>query len=163
MSDIEIDDDNELEPYVSIKVRREQKLRAKLDACSQQVQQKRPRGFVIEATDETTKGKKKKTLLDERAETLAKGGTVAPSKAEEAAREEHTILESIDQGFKPLMSVQELATGVTYTKSMTTGWRPPSHIRDMSEEERQAIRDKWHILVEGEDIPPPIKSFRDMR
>eukprot|EP00326_Haptolina_ericina_P003414 CAMPEP_0181206348 /NCGR_PEP_ID=MMETSP1096-20121128/20985_1 /TAXON_ID=156174 ORGANISM="Chrysochromulina ericina, Strain CCMP281" /NCGR_SAMPLE_ID=MMETSP1096 /ASSEMBLY_ACC=CAM_ASM_000453 /LENGTH=538 /DNA_ID=CAMNT_0023297237 /DNA_START=42 /DNA_END=1655 /DNA_ORIENTATION=- len=94
---------------------------------------------------------------------LASGGTVSLSKQEEAVNEEATILQSIDQGFKPLMSVQELATGVTYTESMATGWRPPAHVRNMSEEELQAIRDKWHILVEGEGIPPPIKSFKDMR
>jgi superfamily II DNA/RNA helicase len=27
----------------------------------------------------------------------------------------------------------------------------------------QAFRKKWHILVEGERIPPPIKNFKDMR
>ena len=33
----------------------------------------------------------------------------------------------------------------------------------MTEEEKQETRDKWHILCEGEDLPPPIKSFKDMR
>ena len=27
----------------------------------------------------------------------------------------------------------------------------------------QALRAKWHILVEGVDVPPPIKSFAEMR
>ena len=27
----------------------------------------------------------------------------------------------------------------------------------------QALRAKWHILVEGDDVPPPIKSFAEMR
>lgn len=25
------------------------------------------------------------------------------------------------------------------------------------------VRAKWHILTEGEDLPPPIKSFRAMK
>lgn len=27
----------------------------------------------------------------------------------------------------------------------------------------QALRAKWHILVDGTDVPPPIKSFTEMR
>lgn len=64
---------------------------------------------------------------------------------------------------RPLMSVAELAKGVVYTESISTGWTPPAHILAMSEEERQDVRNKWHILVEGEEMPPPVKSFRDMR
>ena len=30
-------------------------------------------------------------------------------------------------------------------------------------EEQEAIRKKWHIITEGEDIPPPIRKFQDMR
>ena len=33
----------------------------------------------------------------------------------------------------------------------------------MSELERIKLLKKYHILVEGENIPPPIKSFKDMR
>merc|ERR1719183_823883 len=93
-----------------------------------------------------------------------KRGLVAEtSREEESKQEEVNILSSIDQNYKPLMSVKELAKGVEYTQSMETGWWPPRHIRDMSEDEKQEVRDKWHILCEGEDLPPPIKSFKDMR
>ncbi|PPQ83829.1 hypothetical protein CVT24_012194, partial [Panaeolus cyanescens] len=40
---------------------------------------------------------------------------------------------------------------------------PPKYIRDKSEEQHQKLRDKYHILVEGEDIPPPIEHFTDMK
>ena len=157
------DDDDDEAVYVPIKQRRAQKLRAQLEAGSQnQAQQKRPRGLVTDTSDDASKPKKK-SLLDERAEMLATGASVPLSKEEEGAKEENEILASIDQGFKPLMSVQELATGVVYSEAMVTGWRPPRHIREMDEAARQEIRDKWHILVEGDDIPPPIKSFKDMR
>jgi ATP-dependent RNA helicase DDX41 len=33
----------------------------------------------------------------------------------------------------------------------------------MTEEERQAIRDEFHIKVQGEDIPPPVKRFKDLK
>ena len=25
------------------------------------------------------------------------------------------------------------------------------------------VRAQWHIIVEGDEIPPPIKNFKDMR
>jgi len=30
----------------------------------------------------------------------------------------------------------------------------------MSQEKIDDIRKNWHIIVEGEDVPPPIKSFK---
>lgn len=39
-------------------------------------------------------------------------------------------------------------------------WRPPHYIRGKSDEEHDAVRDKFHILVSGDDIPPPIPNFR---
>jgi ATP-dependent RNA helicase DDX41 len=33
----------------------------------------------------------------------------------------------------------------------------------MSDAERETIRHKFNILVEGEDVPAPIRSFTDMR
>ncbi|KAL1529301.1 hypothetical protein AB1Y20_000255 [Prymnesium parvum] len=160
MSDAENDEDDG-EVWVPIKQRRAQKLRAQLEGANQ-ILHKRPRGIVADTADDASKPKKK-SLLDERAEMLASGASVALSKEEEGLKEETEILASIDQGFKPLMSVQELATGVVYSEAMVTGWRPPRHIREMDEAQRQEIRDKWHILVEGEDLPSPIKSFKDMR
>lgn len=33
----------------------------------------------------------------------------------------------------------------------------------MSEEEQASIRKKFSILVDGDEVPPPIRSFADMR
>ncbi|KAJ3328798.1 hypothetical protein HDU76_009271 [Blyttiomyces sp. JEL0837] len=64
---------------------------------------------------------------------------------------------------KNLFSDYELAKGIVYTEPMTSTWTPPRYIRNMTEEERNEIRKNWHIIAEGEDIPPPIRSFEDMR
>ena len=61
------------------------------------------------------------------------------------------------------MTDQELAKGVVYTETIKTSWRPPRHVREMDEKACNSIREKWHIVVEGDDIPPPIKNFSDMR
>ncbi|CDY38671.1 BnaC02g23080D [Brassica napus] len=64
---------------------------------------------------------------------------------------------------KTLMSVRELAKGITYTEPLLTGWKPPLHVRKMSRKQMDLIRKQWHIIVSGEEIPPPIKNFKDMK
>ena len=38
-------------------------------------------------------------------------------------------------------------------------WSPPRFVLGRTEEQHDALRDKYHIIVEGEDIPPPIETF----
>ncbi|CAJ2657067.1 unnamed protein product [Trifolium pratense] len=64
---------------------------------------------------------------------------------------------------KTLKSVRELAKGITYTEPLPTGWKPPWHIRRMSKKDCDLIQKQWHIIVDGEEIPPPVKNFKDMR
>ncbi|KAI3898585.1 hypothetical protein MKW92_015890 [Papaver armeniacum] len=80
---------------------------------------------------------------------------------EQKVQEEKEMIEHISE-FKPLMSVQELAKGITYTESLGTGWKPRSHIRRMSLKDCDLIRKQFHILVDGDQIPPPIKKFNGM-
>ncbi len=79
---------------------------------------------------------------------------------------------------RKLASDMELAQGIQYTEPLKTryvenlpvlsrshidvidiSWRPPRYIRDRTADQDQKLRDKYHILVEGEDIPPPIEHF----
>ncbi|CAH9145869.1 unnamed protein product [Cuscuta epithymum] len=41
--------------------------------------------------------------------------------------------------------------------------KPPLGIRRMRKRAHDTIRKKWHIIVDGDDIPPPVKRFKDMR
>ena len=61
-----------------------------------------------------------------------------------------------------LQAASELAEGVKYKVSLPTGWRCPYKILKEGESEWEKIRKKWHILVEGTNCPPPIRSFTDM-
>ena len=38
-------------------------------------------------------------------------------------------------------------------------WVPPKYICERSEEQHRKLREKYHIIVDGEDIPPPIEHF----
>lgn len=81
------------------------------------------------------------------------------SEMDKQRQEEAKILHSI-QETRALMSVGELAKGVVYSESLKTGWRPPRYIREASQSKHERIRKKMHILTEGEDVPPPIKTFK---
>ncbi|KAK2996738.1 hypothetical protein RJ639_025815 [Escallonia herrerae] len=84
------------------------------------------------------------------------------SVTEKIVQQEKEMIEHVSDR-KPLMSVREIAAGITYSEPLPTGWKPPLPIRRMSEKACDAIRKQWHIIVEGEDIPPPVKNFKDMR
>lgn len=84
------------------------------------------------------------------------------TQTEQAIIQEKEMIEHLSDR-KTLMSVRELAKGITYTEPLKTGWKPPLPIRRMSTKACDAIRKQWHIIVDGDDIPPPIKNFKDMR
>ncbi|CAG9461121.1 unnamed protein product [Pedinophyceae sp. YPF-701] len=81
---------------------------------------------------------------------------------EKQAKEEQEILQHITTK-KALMGVKELASGVVYTQSIATGWKPPLRVRLRSEEHNAEIRRQLHINVEGDNVPPPIATFEEMR
>lgn len=46
---------------------------------------------------------------------------------------------------------------------MKTGWKAPGKVRRLSESQRQGVRDKFHIIVEGSNLPAPVAAFEDMK
>lgn len=75
------------------------------------------------------------------------------------AEQEAQLLAELERGQKKLAGVKELAEGKVWTESLKTTWRPPKFIRDLTETEHQALREEYHIIAEGDDIPPPISNF----
>jgi ATP-dependent RNA helicase DDX41 len=62
-----------------------------------------------------------------------------------------------------LQAASELAQGVIYKEPMATSWTAPRTVLAQGEAGFDLIRQKWHILVEGENLPPPIKTFKEMK
>ena len=88
------------------------------------------------------------------------------SEREELAKkeEENRILrEASKVQTNALQAASELAQGVTYTDSLPTSWTCPRYILEQGEEAWSKMRKNWHILVEGNDCPPPMKTFTDMK
>ncbi|KAI9032215.1 P-loop containing nucleoside triphosphate hydrolase protein [Hyaloraphidium curvatum] len=102
------------------------------------------------------------SLIDQAVELKKKEAEKPKSEVQKVIDEEKKILDA-HSARKALQSDRELAIGVQYTEPLPSSWTPPRALRTMPEAKRNKIRDEFHILVEGEDPPPPIKSFRDMR
>lgn len=110
--------------------------------------------------------KEGKTLLDE-AEELRKQLAGLDKKTLKQQKQQSSELlllkEAIQVQTNALQSNEEIAQGVRYVESLKTSWTPPHYIAQQNQEAHDAVRKKWHILIEGEDCPPPIKSFREMK
>lgn len=102
------------------------------------------------------------------------GPDAKKTEAEKTEEADAEILAAIASRRK-LASDLELAKGVQYTEPLKTSyveltvlhfvllnvcsWRPPKFVRDRPTEQHQKLREKYHIIVEGEDVPPPIENF----
>ncbi|XP_064630234.1 probable ATP-dependent RNA helicase DDX41 [Lineus longissimus] len=102
------------------------------------------------------------SLLDQHSELKKKAEARKETAREKQLKEEEKILESVAEK-TALMGVAELAKGIQYEDPIKTGWRPPRYILAMPESRHTKLRQKLQILVEGEELPPPLKSFKDMK
>lgn len=149
-----VEEEETYEEYVPVRKRRMME--------AQKILQRKGRGVVSATTDPNENGKTEaKPSLLVKASQLKKDAPEV-SATEQMVRQELEMLERVSER-KNLMSVRELAKGISYTEPMKTSWKPPSHIRNLTEKESDEIRKQWHILVEGDEIPAPIKNFKDMR
>ncbi|KAF8634391.1 hypothetical protein AX17_004204 [Amanita inopinata Kibby_2008] len=168
------DEDDSYEPYVSA-IRRRQERLAKLtswgprvDKVDEDVTKKEEfqehEDIQKEEEFRREKARKERTLLLEAQEVhLRKAAEDARKTEEEKAEEaDAEILEAI-RSRRKLASDMELAKGIQYTEPLKTNWRPPKYIRERTQEQHQRLREKYHILVDGEEIPPPIENFVDMK
>ncbi|KAJ8517434.1 hypothetical protein ONZ45_g5372 [Pleurotus djamor] len=167
------DQDDDYVPYVSVAQRRQEKL-AKLTSWSSTSGKHRSRKLSEERAEREDAEKeeerarelarKERTLLMEAQEVHSKKDMEDSKKSEsqKAEEAEAEILAAIASRRK-LASDLELAKGIQYTEPLKTSWRPPRYIRERTEEQHQKVRDKYHILVDGENIPPPIEHFQDMK
>ncbi|XP_068709926.1 probable ATP-dependent RNA helicase DDX41 isoform X1 [Montipora capricornis] len=169
----ELTDDEDYVPYVPLKERRRLELEKRekylkhntdVQPHAETVQPKKePTLEKVEKKEESSVGiKSNVSLLDQHTELKKIAEAEKETDYEKQLKEEEKILDSIAEK-KVLMAVGEIAKGIVYTDSIKTGWRPPRYFQSYPPEKFERLRKKWHILVEGEDIPPPIRSFKEMK
>eukprot|EP01083_Nonionella_stella_P088730 247491_1 len=97
--------------------------------------------------------------------TKLKQSMTAAERAQASQKEEEIriLKEASKVQTNALQAASELAQGVVYSKSLPTSWTCPRYILSQGEASWDKIRNNWHILVEGLDPPPPMKSFADMK
>ena len=137
--------DEEYVPYVPVKQRQLEKL--------QQYARKRK----VEVDEQPLEEHKEKSSLFDQMKEIKKARK-EPDHVKKK-KEEELILQAVTQN-KALMGVHELAQGVKYTVSIKTSWKPPDYIT-LSKIDK--IRRKYSIAVSGQDVPPSLKYFRDMK
>ncbi|PNF34709.1 ATP-dependent RNA helicase abstrakt [Cryptotermes secundus] len=156
-------------PYVPVKERKQQLM--KLGRLSQLKDECGQRGKSSSENEHDNEddedgqvwGRKSNiSLLDQHTELKKLAEAKKESAMERQLKEEEKILESVAEK-KALMGVAELAKGIQYEDPIKTSWKPPHYILAMSETRHNRVRKKLCILVEGEDVPPPIKSFAQMK
>uniref|UniRef100_T1IMH1 RNA helicase n=1 Tax=Strigamia maritima TaxID=126957 RepID=T1IMH1_STRMM len=156
------DNDENYIPYVSVKERRKN-----------QMNTLRSRQTKYEKTDKLLKTDENDGLLsfeprstislfDQHIDLKLKAEKIKENTREKQLKEEEKILESVTE-HTALMGVAELAKGIQYEISIKTGWRPPRAISTLPAKQHELLREKLHIIVEGEDIPPPIVTFQAMK
>eukprot|EP00039_Didymoeca_costata_P010653 m.144259 g.144259 ORF g.144259 m.144259 type:complete len:618 (-) comp14913_c0_seq2:1197-3050(-) len=159
--------------YVPLKDRRKQKfekvsvLRKAPSAVEKQRQEKeeqerRKREAVHKEGPESNKN-----LLEEHAKLRRQQELNPRNRIEEQLKEEEEIMRSI-RAAKALASVEELAKGIKYDTSLTTGWRPPRHVRERKKKVSDAIREEYNITLETLDGPtsenvPLCTRFEDLK
>ncbi|OAD07363.1 CCHC-type zinc finger transcription factor [Mucor lusitanicus CBS 277.49] len=154
-------EDDDYVPYIPIKQRRLEKLHKY--ATQRRVTEQPDNNADDDEDDVIVAGPKANiSLLDQTVQQ--KLANAVPEKTEEEKRlEEEKRIEEAQARHKALVSVQESAMGLKYTEPIKTSWTPPHYIRNLTEVDHQAVRDKYHILIEGEDPVPPIRHFQDMK
>ncbi|CDZ97032.1 p-loop containing nucleoside triphosphate hydrolase protein [Phaffia rhodozyma] len=111
------------------------------------------------------KARRERTLLDNAAEVKRRKMEADALKSQEQLRleEEEKLIKELAGQQRKLASNAELAQGVEYGNSLPATWRAPRYILTKTEEEHAKIREKYHLFVEGDDVPPPTPEFQDMK
>ncbi|XP_076437039.1 putative ATP-dependent RNA helicase DDX41 isoform X2 [Babylonia areolata] len=163
--------DDEFVPYVPVRKRKKmevQQLKKRIQKHMEEVarQEGDEDGVDMEEEEEEQHEelgpKALVSLLEQHTELKKKEEARKETAKEKMLKEEQKILESVTEN-KALKGVAELAHGIEYTDPVRTGWRPPRYILAQPADYHDKVRKKCNILVEGKNLPPPLRTFQEMR
>ena len=106
--------------------------------------------------------KNKPSLLDQHSKLQSVKKENEISEAAKQRDEERKLLEYVAEK-TALKAVQEIAKNILYTEPIKTTWTCPKWLLDKYPSYHEKVRQKLNIEVEGEDCPPPIKWFNQMK
>lgn len=162
-------------PYVPVKLRKQKQLDAIarkkeqkfLEENREAIEEEKRAEELLALEREAKLGVSREvSLLDQSEEIRKREANISAKelKLRQQQREEEMLLREANQvQTNALKSAQEIANDIQYAENLRTSWTAPRFILEQPEEVHENTRKKWHILVEGEDVPPPIKSFKQMK
>uniref|UniRef100_A0A8C6KCI8 Probable ATP-dependent RNA helicase DDX41 n=1 Tax=Nothobranchius furzeri TaxID=105023 RepID=A0A8C6KCI8_NOTFU len=140
-------EDDDYVPYVPVKIRKQQMLQKMLRLRGKAVdEEQKDSGEEQRDEDEGLGPRSNISLLDQHQHLKEKAEARKESAKEKQLKEEEKILESVAEG-----------------RGTVILWKAPRYILNMPDTRHERVRKKFHILVDGEGIPAPIKSFREMK
>jgi len=157
--------------FVSAKKRKEEKKKKLMRGCktkegkvsTKDVEAEAPKVEKKKEEDAQEIARRKNiSLLDQHDELKKVAEAQQQTEIEKQRAEEARLLEAVAEK-TALMGVAELAMGVSYTSPIRRGWTAPSSVLAMGERRHERVRQKYNILVDGADVPPPLKTFADMK
>ena len=153
------DDDDDV--YVPLKKRKEDEMSG-LDAVIRpRASKARDRDDLVAPVEEPVK----MSLFDmavERVRQQENGVELALQPVSQAVIEEQLVAD-MQVSRSALVSAAELAKDIKYHEPMRTTWRPPPVLRSKDSDYGAQMRAKFGIIVEGDDVPHPARTFKDMR
>lgn len=158
-------EDDDYTPYISVKERKKQQLikLGHIVNISKETKQSSSENEDNDTEKEEVWGRKFNiSLLDQHTELKKIAEAKKISAVEKQLKEEEKILESVAER-KALMAASELAKAIVYEDPIKTSWKPPRYVLLQSNQKQEELRTKLRILVEGEEVPPPVKTFKEMK
>uniref|UniRef100_A0AAR2JQC3 Probable ATP-dependent RNA helicase DDX41 n=1 Tax=Pygocentrus nattereri TaxID=42514 RepID=A0AAR2JQC3_PYGNA len=152
-------DEDDYVPYVPVKIRKQQMLQKmmRLRGKGLTEEEQKDSGGEQKDEDEGLGPRSNVSLLDQHQHLKEKAEARKESAKEKQLKEEEKILESVAEGRGKYMTL------IHHHCCSKSFWRAPRYILSMPAPRHERVRKKYHILVEGDGIPPPIKSFREMK
>ena len=157
-------DDENFEEYVPLKQKRKvfQAHCIENNQEDDEIEDEMPNSLPTVTEPEVQPPKSNISLLDQHSVLMKQAEIENETNKEKQLKEEKKILESVTEA-RALQSVQDLAQGITYKEPLKSAWTPPGFVRSRTAEQNDKIRMDLRIDVEGNNVPPPIKSFKDMK
>ena len=117
---------------------------------------------LVRKEEEILAKSKDKSLLLQHSELKKLAEARQESEMDKQLKEEEKILRSVAEN-TALKSAAELAKGIQYVEPIKTSWKPPSRITAKGDQRHDRIRNQQNILIEGDNPPPPLTTFADMK
>ena len=117
---------------------------------------------LVKKEEEILSKSKDKSLLLQHSELKKLAEARQESELDKQLKEEEKILRSVAEN-TALKSAAEIAKGIEYVDPIKTSWKAPSRILAKGDQRHKKIRQKHNILIEGDNPPPPLTGFPDMK